>query len=230
MRLSVVIPVYNESRYIDEVIRRVNEVALPEGMTKEIIVVDDGSTDGTSQQLEKYKQRPDMLVHSSLINLGKGAATRVGIKAATGDIILVQDADLEYDPSHYPELIRPIVEGRADVVYGSRFKGRIQGMAPANWLANKILKTLVNVLYRADISDEATAYKVFRADVVKSLNLLSLRFEWCPEVTAKVLKKGYDIYEVPINYKGRSSVQGKKIHWRDGFIAVWTLLRYRFRD
>lgn len=226
MKLSIIIPVYNEKANIAAVIDAVKTVDLP----KEIIVVDDGSTDGTSEILESYKDDETIRIHSSVLNFGKGTAIRVGLKYVTGDIVVIQDADLEYDPQQIPELIKPIAEDKADVVYGSRFKGSIKGMKFANWLANRILVIAANVLYRAGISDEATCYKAFRADVIKSLQLKCTRFEFCPEVTAKVRKRGIPIHEIPIHYTGRTVAEGKKVTWKDGFEAIWVLIKYRFKD
>jgi glycosyltransferase involved in cell wall biosynthesis len=226
----VIIPVYNEYNHIDLVIQAIKTVKLPEQIKEmELILVDDGSKDGTNEKLEKYKNDKTIIVHSSRINFGKGTATRVGLTYVTGDIVLIQDADTEYDPADYPALLQPIIEGLAEVVYGSRFiyKSWPEGMAWQNWLANQLLRIAVNMLYRTRLTDEATAYKVFKTTVVKSLNLKAKRFEFCPEVTAKILKKGYKIKEVPVKYKGRSVSEGKKIKWHDGFSALWTLLKYR---
>ena len=234
MKLSVIVPVFNERANIEEVIRRVKAVALPAGLEREIIVVDDGSTDGTTEILERYRDDEVIKVHLSEENFGKGTAIRVGIGYATGDVILIQDADMEYDPADYPALLQPILDGEATVVYGSRFRGRYEGFrAPPgmrfpNWLINKILKWEANLLYGAGITDEATAYKVFGADVLKGLNLQATRFEFCPEVTAKVCRAGHRIHEVPITYQARSIAQGKKIRWQDGAQAIWTLFKYRF--
>lgn len=226
MKLSVIIPVYNEKANIAAVIDAVKAIDLP----KEIIVVDDGSTDGTSEVLEHYKDDETIRVHSSVLNFGKGTAIRVGLKYATGDVIVIQDADLEYDPQQIPDLVGPIERGEADVVYGSRFRGSIEGMKFANWLANRILILAANILYRAGITDEATCYKAFRADLMKSLPLRCTRFEFCPEVTAKLRKRGVKIHEIPIHYAGRTAAEGKKVNWKDGFEALWTLVKYRFRE
>lgn len=233
MKLSVIMPVYNEYNNIDAVIRTIKAVRLPEQIeAMELILVDDGSNDGTAEKLEKYKNDKTIIVHSSPANFGKGTATRTGITYVTGDVVLIQDADLEYDPNDYAALLRPIIAGQAEVVYGSRFlRGRRpEGMAWQNWLANQLLKIAANILYGAHLTDEATAYKMFKTEIIKALNLKSKRFEFCPEVTAKVLKKGYKIVEVPINYKGRTVEEGKKIKWQDGFSAFWTLLKYRLVD
>jgi glycosyltransferase involved in cell wall biosynthesis len=226
LKISIIIPVYNEVNVLPMVIDRVQKAALPAGCTKEIIIVDDGSTDGTSEILERY--RDVVMVHHSVENFGKGAALRIGIRMATGDIVLVQDGDLEYDPADYIKVLTPLVEGKATVVYGSRFLGRMQGMKFANWLANKLLTWTANILYGAGITDEATAYKAFRTEVLRSIRLRCIRFEFCPEVTAKVRRMGHTIHEVPITYNARGILEGKKIRWQDGFEAMWTLWRYRF--
>jgi glycosyltransferase involved in cell wall biosynthesis len=223
--------VYNEYNNIDAVIQAIKAVELPEQVEAlELILVDDGSNDGTAEKLEKYKNDKTMIVHSSPANFGKGTATRTGITYVTGDVVLIQDADMEYDPNDYAALLRPIIEDNAEVVYGSRFlrKTRPEGMAWQNWLANQLLKVTANILYGARLTDEATAYKMFKTEIIKALNLKSKRFEFCPEVTAKVLKKGCKIVEVPISYKGRTIEEGKKIKWYDGFESIWTLLKYRF--
>ena len=228
MKVSIVIPVYNEYQNIRQVLARVIAAPLPPGCSKEIIVVDDGSADGTTEILADYDPAAKLIVHHSVLNLGKGAAIRIGITKATGEIILVQDGDLEYNPDEYPSILQPIVDGRSVVVYGSRFQGRPQGMKLANWVANKTLTWTSNALFGAHITDEATAYKAFRADILREVNLRCRRFEFCPEITAKLRRLGHEIHEVPISYNARGLLDGKKIRWHDGVQALWTLLKYRF--
>jgi dolichol-phosphate mannosyltransferase len=227
VKISIVIPVYNEFQNIHQVLERVAAAPLPAGCSKEIIVVDDGSVDGTTEMLDEYNPAAPIVVHHSVLNLGKGSAIRIGLQKATGDIILVQDGDLEYNPEEYPSILQPLVDGVAQIVYGSRFQGRPQGMKLANWIANKLLTWTTNILYSAHITDEATAYKAFHADVVRSVLLTCRRFEFCPEVTAKLLRAGYKIREVPISYNARGLMEGKKIRWQDGVQALWTLFKYR---
>jgi glycosyltransferase involved in cell wall biosynthesis len=228
VKVSIIIPVYNEFPTLPLVLQRVIDAPLPDGCKKEIVVVDDGSTDGTTELLQTFQSTTSVvLVHHGVINFGKGAAVRVGIAKASGDILLIQDGDLEYDPNDYVKILAPLVEGRADVVYGSRFLRPFEGMRRANWLANRILTTTANLLYGCRITDEATAYKAFRYDVLRQLRLRCLRFEFCPEVTAKVRRLGIPIVEVPISYNPRGIHEGKKIRAKDGFEAIWTLVRYR---
>jgi dolichol-phosphate mannosyltransferase len=228
MKVSILIPVYNEFPVLPLVLQRVFNAPLPNGCTKEVIIVDDGSTDGTTELLEQYRSMPLTVIHNSVVNFGKGAAIRIGIERATGDVILVQDGDLEYDPKDYVKVLSPITRNEASVVYGSRFLGNAQGMKLANWMANKILTLAANTLYGARITDEATGYKAFRADVLRSVNLQCMRFEFCPEITAKVRRLGHRIHEAPISYNPRGVLEGKKIRWTDGVSALWTLVRYRF--
>lgn len=225
-KVSVIIPCYNEVKTIQDVLHRVMAVEEAD----EIIIVDDGSTDGTRDLLPSLENELVRIVlHPH--NMGKGAAVRTGFKEATGDIILIQDADQEYDPREYASLLKPIREGIATVVYGSRFLGGPRkAMFFWNMVANRSLTLVTNLLYNSIISDMETCYKVFRADVIKNIELRSNRFEIEPEVTAKVLKRKIRIYEVPISYNGREWNEGKKIKWYDFFIALWTLVRYRFTN
>jgi len=224
VKVSVIIPAYNERDTIVETISRVRSSPVE----KEIIVVDDASADGTPELVESLAG-PDLRLLRQPRNQGKGAAIRRGLDAATGDIILIQDADLEYDPADYPKLIAPIESGQADVVYGTRAP-QFSGMRLPHRLFNWLAALLANLLYRANITDEATCYKVFRADVIRAIPLKCERFEFCPEITAKVRKRGLRIHEVPVSYQARSIGAGKKIRWWDGVEALWTLVRYRFRD
>jgi len=227
MKLSVVIPVYNEVASIEEIVRRVQAT----GRASEIVVVDDGSTDGTREVLARLDGQGNVRVLFHEKNRGKGAAIRTGLQAAQGDVLLIQDADLEYDPRDYPLLLRPIEEGIADVVYGSRFLGGPR-RAVMFWhmVANKLLTLLTNILYDTILSDMETGYKVFRREVIQDMPLRANRFDFEPEFTAKVLKRHYRIFEVPISFNPRDYSQGKKIKLRDAFEAVWTLLKYRFVD
>jgi len=228
MKLSIIIPAYNEEQNIGKVIEAVKQA--PIALTKEIIVIDDFSKDKTASIMkQKYSHDPEVKLIFRLKNHGKGAAIREGLKEATGGIVLIQDADLEYSVSDYPALLEPILSGKAKVVYGSRFLGKIKGMHWPNWIANKILALTANLLYGLRLTDEATAYKVFKSEVIKSLPLKCERFEFCPEVTAKIGKTKIAIFEVPITYHTRAA-KDKKITWKDGFEAIWTLIKYRFKD
>lgn len=228
MKVSVIIPVYNEFRMFSQVLRRVQNASLPAGCSKEIVVVNDGSTDGTAEIIDQHARAGSIIAHHVLENSGKGAAIRAGLLLASGDILIIQDGDLEYDPQDYAQLVKPILEGEADVVYGSRFLGTPVGMAVKNRIANWILTAAANFLFRARLTDEATAYKAFRASTLCQLHLSCRRFEFCPEVTAKLRRLGCPIKEVPISYNTRKIADGKKIRARDGFEALWTLVRYRF--
>lgn len=231
LKLSVVIPVYNEQATIGEVIDRVRGVDLG-CIEKEIIVSDDGSTDGSAEILAEYsKNFPELVaVHASPINLGKGAAVRLGMAYSTGDIIIIQDADLELDPNEYRRIITPIVAGQSDVVYGSRFLAKSKGIPLRTRLANRCLTMLTNALYGARLSDMETAYKAFRREVVDGLRLRCVRFDFEPEITAKFLLAGWHIDEVPVGYTPRTKDEGKKMSMIDGIEAIYTLFRCRFLD
>jgi dolichol-phosphate mannosyltransferase len=227
MKISVIMPVYNERGTLALVLERVRQAALPDGCSKEIVVVDDGSTDGTAQAVGQHAQSAIILGRHYGKNRGKGCAIRTGIGLASGDVILIQDGDLEYDPSDYERIVRPITSGEADVVYGSRFLGCAVGMAKKYRIANWILTAAANLLYSAHLTDEATAYKAFRASVLRSIELECRRFDFCSEVTAKLCRLGHRIREVPISYNARGIAEGKKIRFVDGLEALWTLFKYR---
>ena len=229
LKLSIIIPVYNEQETIAELIDQVCQVELG-GIGNEIIIADDGSQDETPTIIADMKRHHSDItkVHTSLINLGKGAAIRFGLEFAKGDIILIQDADLELNPQDYPSLLSPILQGEADVVYGSRFISGNNGIPLRTRLANKFLVLLTNLLYGSRLTDMATAYKVFRSEVIKTIQLRSARFEFEPEVTARLLLAGHKIVEVPISYRPRSVSEGKKIGWMDGIEYIYTLFKYRF--
>jgi glycosyltransferase involved in cell wall biosynthesis len=228
-KLSVVVPVFNENTTLVEILRRMRTVELPDGVEREIIVVDDGSTDGTRDVLRQLGDSTVKIVLHER-NKGKGAAVRTGIANATGEYVLVQDADLEYDPEDWPRLINPVLKGKARVVYGSRFTGERRNMLFLHWVGNRFLSLTTNVLYNTTLSDMETCYKLIDRNLLQGLELKAERFEIEPEITAKILKKGVRIYEVPVSYTGRELDEGKKITWRDGFSALWTLVKYRFRD
>ncbi len=226
MDLSVIMPVYNEIKTIEEVISRVKAT----GFANEIILVDDGSSDGSTEILKQYRDQPGFQVILCEVNRGKGAAVREGIKAAKSKYAIIQDADFEYDPQDYAKLMPVIESGEADVVYGSRFMENNRTYYFRSLAANKLLTFLTNVLYHTKLTDMETCYKLFEVEKVREIPLHSRRFEFEPELTTKLLKRGYKIVEVPISFKARSYGEGKKIKARDGFIALWTLLKYRFVD
>ena len=228
-KLSIIIPAYNEEKTISEIIRRVKNVKL-NGIAKEIVIVDDASTDSTKKILDGISDKSIKVVHHKK-NMGKGSAIRTALNYTTGDIILIQDADLEYNPEEYPKLLEPIIEGKFDVVYGSRQLGKRHKYARlAYYIAGLSLTALSNILYGINITDEPCGYKVFSSDIIKNVNLRCKRFEFCPEITAKISKKGIKIYEVPSSYNPRSRKEGKKIKFSDWLEAVYTLVKYRFVD
>jgi glycosyltransferase involved in cell wall biosynthesis len=227
MYLSVIIPVYNENKTIAEILKRVKAMHL----ANEVLVVDDGSTDGTREYLSSLDGDPLVRVLLHERNQGKGAAVRTGIQASQGDVLLIQDADLEYDPRDYPELLRPIEEGIADVVYGSRFLGAARRpILFWNMVANKLLTLITNVLYNNILSDMETGYKIVKREVILGIPLRARGFELEPELTAKLLKRHLRIFEVPIRFNPREYTEGKKIKMKDAFVAVWCLFKYRFVD
>jgi glycosyltransferase involved in cell wall biosynthesis len=224
--LSVVIPVYNEIATVEEIIRRVHAVPV----RTQIIVVDDGSTDGSRELLTTLQKELGFTLLLQAQNLGKGGALRRGFEAVQGDLVVIQDADLEYSPEEFPELIDLICQGRADVVYGSRFLGRHRVFMFTHYAGNRLLTLLTNIMYNTMLSDMETCYKVMRTEVIRSMRLESDGFGIEPELTAKIFKRRYRVYEVPITYDGRGYDEGKKITWRDGVVALWVLLKYRFTE
>jgi glycosyltransferase involved in cell wall biosynthesis len=224
-RLSVIVPVFNERNTVAEIVRRMRSVDLP--VEREIVIVDDGSDDGTRDVLTQLGDSTVRVVKHP-VNRGKGAAIRTGLEHATGDVVLVQDADLEYDPEDWPKLLAPVLKGRARVVYGSRFTGERRNMLFLHWVGNRFLSLVTNILYNSTLSDMETCYKLFERNVLDGIQLRAERFDFEPEFTAKILRRGVRIYEVPISYAGREPHEGKKITWRDGVTALWTLVKYRF--
>jgi len=231
IKLSIIVPVYNEKKTILDIIKKVKEVKI-RNVVKEIVIVNDCSTDSTKNNLKKIKDKSIKILHHKK-NMGKGAAIRTGLQNSSGEIILIQDADLEYSPSEYPKLLEPIIEGRYKVVYGSRLEAirrNIKSMYKLHYVGNLFLTLMTNILYNATITDMETCYKVFRREVLSNIKLSAKRFDFEPEITAKILKKGYKIYEVPISFAGRKFDEGKKISWLDGVKAVYYLVKYRFTD
>ncbi len=224
-KLTVIIPVFNERRTIAEAIRRAREQEL--SVSREVIVVDDGSTDGTQEVVKQLLDSTVRLIEQP-VNRGKGAAVRAGIEAATGDVLVIYDADLEYDPRDWVAMLRPLSEGLAKVVYGSRFTGERRNMMFWHWVGNRFLSLTTNILYNTTISDMETCSKMIDTKVAQDLVLVSNRFDIEPEITAKLLRSGHRIWEVPIRYAGREVDEGKKISWKDGFPALWSLVKWRF--
>src|SRR5665213_1674825 len=228
LTLSIIVPVYNEEKTLLPLLKKVQNVKLL-GLKKQIIVVNDDSTDKTSDVIKKIKI-PGIKIYQHDKNRGKGAAIRTAIPHTTGDFVIIQDADLEYDPADYEIILKPLLEGKADVVYGSRFKGVSRAFLFCHYVGNKLLTFITNILYDTILTDMETCYKAFKGDLIRSIKLRSNRFDFEPEVTAKVLKRGVKLFEVPINYDGRNFDEGKKITWRDGVVALVCLIRYRFTD
>lgn len=234
MKLSIIVPIHNEEKTVRNIFDRVKKASVPHNIVKEIIAVDDASTDTTSSILKKMK---GITIYTHRINKGKGAAIRTGLGKASGDILLIQDADLEYDPQYYPKLLEPILKNKVNVVYGTRLRNYPlklfgKGRTPliTHYLGNKLLSFITRILYATNLSDMETGYKVFRREIIDTIELTANRFDIEPEITAKILKKGYKIYEVPIKVMPRGYDEGKKISWKDGFVALWTLIKYRFSD
>lgn len=228
MLLSVVIPVYNEKDTFQKLLEKVDSV---ERLNKEIIIVEDFSTDGTRELLKDLQSnRSDLKIIFHEKNQGKGAALRTGFSHTTGDYVIVQDADLEYDPQDYHKLLRALKEEEAEVVYGSRFSGNYEDMSNLHYFGNKLLTLITNILYGVMLTDMETCYKLLPGDFVRRITIRSNRFNFEPEITAKILKSDMKIVEVPVSYKGRSFSDGKKITWRDGIVALWTLIKFRFVD
>ena len=230
-KLSIIMPVYNEQKTLDSMLRKVHAVRIS-GLSKEIIAVNDGSIDGSARILKSWKKKGIKVIHHKK-NEGKGAAVRTGILKSTGNIIIIQDADLEYDPKEYRKILSPILKNNANVVYGSRLKAiqrNLKDMYLTHYLGNRALSLMTSVLYGSRITDMETGYKAMRKEVIEGMVLNSRRFDIEPEITAKILKRGYKIVEVSIAFRGRMFDEGKKITWRDGIAALWTLLRYRFTN
>jgi glycosyltransferase involved in cell wall biosynthesis len=225
MKLSVIIPVYNEKKTLEQLLEKV--LAVP--LEKEVIIVDDFSRDG-SRELLKNMNRTGVITIFHDVNRGKGAAIKTGLQYVTGDAVIIQDADLEYDPNDYLRLIEPIKSGAADVVYGSRFSGKTEKMSFAHLIGNKVLTMAVNLLYGTNLTDMETCYKMVRTPLIKSIKLKANRFDLEPEITSKLLKCGKKIVELPISYHGRDWTEGKKITWRDGISALWSIIKFRFVD
>ncbi|HPQ40133.1 MAG TPA: glycosyltransferase family 2 protein [bacterium] len=229
-KLSIIIPVYNEASTLHEIVSRVSAVDLNElEFEKELIAVDDASTDESWGILQELKDSFEVIERHD-VNRGKGAAIRTALTHVTGDYVIIQDADLEYDPDEYLKLLHPVVKGKAEVVYGSRFTGERRNMFLHHWIGNRFLTMITNILFDTTLSDMETCYKLFSRHSLEGITIRSDRFNFEPEITAKILKKGIRIYEIPISYTGREYTEGKKITWRDGFSALWTIIRYRFID
>ncbi|MCD4654524.1 glycosyltransferase family 2 protein [bacterium] len=229
-KLSIIIPIYNEEATLNEIIDRILRVDLSgSGFEKELIAVDDASTDGSWKILQN-RLADFTRVEKHSINRGKGASIRTALEHVSGDYIIIQDADLEYDPDEYINLLNPVIKGKSEVVYGSRFTGERRNMFLHHWIGNRFLTGITNILYGTTLSDMETCYKLFKREILQGIVIRSNRFNFEPEITAKILKKGIRIYETPISYTGREYAEGKKITWRDGFSALWTIFKYRFTN
>ena len=228
VKLSILMPVYNEAATLRSAVKRVLNVVFP--VEIELVIVDDGRTDGTRALYAEWRDEPRVLIHEKAMNGGKGSAIRKGAELATGDYVIMCDADLEYAPEDWPKLITPVLRGKARVVYGSRFTGERRNMLFFHWVGNRFLSLVTNVLYNTTLSDMETCYKLVDRELLLDLGLRCNRFDIEPEITAKILKRGIRIYETPISYTGREFDEGKKITWRDGFAALWTLAKFRFAD
>lgn len=228
-KITILIPVFNEINTLEQILQKVEQTSFC-NLEKEVILIDDFSTDGSREVLEKLTDKYKVFYHEE--NQGKGAALRTGFEHATGDIIVIQDADLEYDPVDYEPLIELILKDKADVVYGSRLSGAkpSRSFMFTHFIGNKVLTLLTNILYNTTLTDMETCYKAFKSDFIKDIKIKSNRFDFEPEITAKVLKKGARLYELPISYYGREYNEGKKITWKDGLQAIWTLLKFRITD
>jgi len=228
MLLSIVIPVYNEKNTLLDIIKKIDE--LPENLERELVLVDDGSTDGSKEILKTLESRKNTKVIFKEKNTGKGDSLKIGFKNSQGDYVIVQDADLEYDPKDYLKLLKEIEGKTKTVIYGSRFTGNFKDMSPLHYYGNKFLTFITNLLYGVWLTDMETCYKLFPGDFIRNLELKANRFDFEPEITAKIIKSKYNILEVPINYYGRTHFEGKKITWKDGFNAIWSLIKYRLYD
>ncbi len=243
MLLSVLIPVYNEEKTVEKILEKVYQVKLPRYFRKELVIVNDGSTDRTKKIINNLLKQRDRFKGAAIItfhhdrNQGKGAAIKTALSLASGDYLIVQDADLEYDPQDFSRLLEPVISKKAQVVFGTRLRnfplklwGANKTVLPSHWVANKVLTKLTNFLFGSSLSDMETCYKLFSAAVFKNIDLKAKRFDFEPEITAKILKKGFQIHEIEIKTTPRTHKEGKKIKWQDGFAAVWTLFKYRFVD
>lgn len=228
MLLSVVIPVYNEKNTLLEIINKID--ALPKTINRELILVDDGSTDGTRDLLKKLESRSDIKIIYKEKNSGKGDSLKIGFANSKGDYVIVQDADLEYDPGDYIKLLEKIEGKKKTIVYGSRFMGKYEDMSSLHYYGNKFLTLITNLLFGVSLTDMETCYKLFPGEFIRNLKLRANRFDFEPEITAKICKSGYKIIEVPISYYGRKHSEGKKITWKDGFNAVYSLIKYKYND